>query len=138
MDFGALVRSGRVPSIEGFYRADGTVRRVLYDGPQLSWFRLGSPFVPEWEYDIDDLDEVDWADRADLASQQGSVCCGEGSTGGDGFFARLDPTGMPVWVALLTHSNPFVRVRVDGTTTTFINNLDRSMVLDLNQPDYRP
>jgi hypothetical protein len=98
MDFGALVRLGRVPHIEGFFRADGSVRRVLYDGPQLSWFRLGLPFVPDWVYDTDDLEEIDWAARAGLPSQQGSVCCGEGSMGADGFFVHLDAARTPVWV----------------------------------------
>jgi hypothetical protein len=138
MDFGALVRSGWVPSIEGFFRADGSVRRVLYDGPQLSWFRLGPLFIPDWEYDIDDLVQIDWTDRGDLVSQQGSVCCGEGPMGADGFFARLDPIGVPVWVAFMTDSNPFLYVRVDGAMATFSNNLDRSVEVDLNQPDYGP
>jgi hypothetical protein len=38
----------------------------------------------------------------------------------------------------MTDSNPFVHVRVDGAVATFSNNLDRSVVVDLNQPDYGP
>jgi len=136
MDFSSLLRSGRVPRIDGFFRAGGGVREVLYDGPQLSWFRLGPPFTPDWEYDIDDIEEIDWADRADLVSQQGSVCCGEGSMGADGFFARLDPAGIPIWVAFMTRSNPFLHVRVDGAIAIFTNNLDHSVIIDLNQPTY--
>jgi hypothetical protein len=49
--FGELLRSGSVPDTEGFFRVDGTIRRVDYDGPQLSWFELGPPFTPDWEYD---------------------------------------------------------------------------------------
>lgn len=136
MDFGALVRAGLVPNAEGYFRADGAVRRVDYDGPQLSWFTLGPLFVPTAEYYLDDLVEVDWADQVALATQQGSVCCGEGPMGSDGFFARLDPDGMPVWVVFMTNSNPFLHVRVDGAVATFTNNLDRSVAIDLDLPDF--
>jgi hypothetical protein len=131
-----MLRLGRIPCLEGFFHADGRVQRVLYDGPQLSQFRLGHAFVPDRRYDTDDVIEIDWADRAELAPGQGSVCCGGGPMGADGFFARLDPAGTPVWAAFMTHSNPFLRVRVEGAIATFTNNLDRSVTIDLNQPDY--
>ena len=134
--FGELVRSGSVPLVEGFFRADGTVRRVDYDGPQLSRFELGPQFTPDWEYDSDDLADIDWADRAILAQDQGSVCCGEGPMGADGFFARLDRHGVPVWVAFMTNSNPFHQVRVEGMVATFTNNLDHSVVIDLDLPGF--
>jgi hypothetical protein len=56
----------------------------------------------------------------------------------EAFFARLDPQGVPIWVAFMTHSNPFQQVHVDGTVATFTNNLDRSVVIDLDQPDFAP
>jgi hypothetical protein len=61
MDFGLQVRSGRVPCVEGFFGANGSVREVLYDGPQLTWFRLGAPFRPGGNDGVDDLVEIDWA-----------------------------------------------------------------------------
>jgi hypothetical protein len=134
--FGELVRSGSVPYAEGFFRVDGTVRQVDYDGPQLSWFELGPPFTPDWEDDPEDLVDIDWADRAFLAMGQGSVCCGEGPMGADGFFARLDPNGIPVWVVFMTNSNPFLHVRVDGKMAAFTNNLDRTVAIDLDLPDF--
>jgi hypothetical protein len=102
--FGELVRAYLVPCIEGFYRANGTVRRVDYDGPQLSWFRLGPLSTPDRAYHPDDMADVDRAARALLADGQGSVCCGEGPMGADG--------------------------------STFTNNMDRSVVIDLDQPDF--
>jgi hypothetical protein len=135
-DLGALVRSGSVPCVEGFYRADGTVRRIDYDGPQLSRFMLGPAFISQWEHDPDALVEIDWADRALLASDAGSVCCGEGPMGADGFFARLDPDGVPIWVVFMTNSNPFMHVHVEGLVAAFTNNLDRSVVIDLRLPDF--
>ncbi|OLB79914.1 MAG: hypothetical protein AUI14_08850 [Actinobacteria bacterium 13_2_20CM_2_71_6] len=117
------------------------MRTALFAGStttdrSLSWFELGPPFVPDWEYDPDDLLDVDWADRAVLTSDQGSVCCGEGPMGADGFLARLNPDGVPIWVVFMTASNPSLHVHVDGMEATFTNNLDRSVVIDLELSDF--
>lgn len=133
-DFGALVRSGSVPHIDGLFQVDGTVRRVGYDGPRLSRFEVGLPFVPTWREHPDGLVDIDWADRAAMPAGQGYVCCGAGPMGADGFFARLDPDGVPVWVVFLTDSNPFLQARTDGAVATFTNNLQRSLVIDLKLP----
>ena len=61
-DYGALVRSGSVPCIDGLFRVDGTVRRVDYDGPSLSWFEVGPLFVPADHDHPKDLVNIDWAD----------------------------------------------------------------------------
>jgi len=130
-DFRALLRAGSVPYIEGLFHMDGTVRRVTYDGPRLSRFDVGLPFVPTWQDHPDDLVDIDWADRAVLPGGQGYVCCGEGPMGADGFFARLDPDGAPIWVVFMTDSNPFLKARIDGAVATFTNNLQRSVTIDL-------
>ena len=44
--------------------------------------------------------------------------------GADGFFARLDPDGAPLWVVFMTNSNPFLQARMDGMVATFTNNLE--------------
>jgi len=134
--FGALVRAGSVPCVEGLFRADGTVRRVDYDGPRLSRFEVGPLFVPTWQFDPDDMADIDWADRAGLPADKGSVCCGEGPMGADGFFARLDPDGVPIWAVFMTNSNPFLQTRVEGMVATFTNNLQRSIVIDLELPEF--
>ena len=64
----------------------------------------------------------------------GSLTCGEGALGSFGFFARRDARGDVVWAVMLTVSNPFVRIDVDGTTATFTNNLGRSLSIDLTDP----
>lgn len=135
-DFGALVRSGTVPATDGFFHRDGTVRRLTYDGPQLTRFKIGTSFVPAWEHDPDDIADIDWADRAVLASGRGSVCCGEGPLGSNGFFALLGQELAPVWVAFMTSSNPFVHVQVDGMLATFTNNLGHPVVIDLGLPGF--
>ena len=138
IDFGALVRSGTVPAIDGFFHRDGTVRRLAYDGPQLSRFKVGTSFMPTWEHDLDDLADIDWTSSAVLASARGSVCCGEGPMGADGFFAFLDQELVPVWVVFMTNSNPFLHVQVDGMLATFTNNLGHPVVIDLSLPELPP
>ncbi|ROO61845.1 hypothetical protein EDC02_3802 [Micromonospora sp. Llam0] len=124
---------GRAPCVDGLYRADGTSRLLAVDGPQLSWFEFGLPFNLGGRDDFDVL-EVDSAARAELPDG-GSVCCGEGVLGSDGFFARTDAEGEPIWIAVLTNSNPFVRVDVAGSAVRFTNNLGNSLTIDLGDPN---
>jgi hypothetical protein len=131
----AVLRAGAVPGTDGFFRADGTSRRVEYGGPELPWFELGPPLEPD-AWDDDDIEELDPAVLADLPNGQGAVCCGEGSLGADGFFARRDAAGNLIWVVFMTRSNPFCQVEVTGMAATFINNLGNSVVIDLNDPDF--
>lgn len=51
----------------------------------------------------------------ELRSEEGgSVCCGEGSWGSEGFFARIASGGEPIWVVYLENSNPFVEIDIDS------------------------
>ena len=136
MDFGALVRSGSVPNVEGFFRADGTVRRVYYADRSCR----GSSWVPLSSHNGNTIPMISWTSTGPpgtvLASEVGSVCCGEGPMGADGFFARLDPDRVPVWVVFMTNSNPFLQVHVQGMKATFTNNLDHSVVIDLRLSEF--
>lgn len=87
-----------------------------------------------WDADPDAVMEIDPATRVLLPTGRVSVCCGEGSLGSHGFFGREDADGEVVWVVVLTRSNPFLRAEVDGTVATFINNLGRSVAIDLTDP----
>lgn len=49
--------------------------------------------------------------------------CGEGSWGGDGFVACIDRmAGRLRWIAFFQHSNPFVRLRLEGARIVAENN----------------
>jgi hypothetical protein len=129
-----LLYGRTAPCIDGLFRAHGTSRRASVDGPALSRFELGPPLEigEQNEYDILEIDPAASAELPD----HGTVCCGEGVLGSDGFFARADAAGNPIWVVVLTNSNPFVRVHVSGTIATITNNLGNSLIVDLIDPDF--
>ncbi|WP_141726164.1 hypothetical protein [Actinacidiphila rubida] len=135
-----LWREYLAPGWDGMYRADGSARQAEVDGDDLSWFELGPSFDVDalLEEDPENLNDVGPDPRTvvELPDGSGYVCGGESSMGGDGFFARLDPEQNVVWLVFLSNSNPFVRVAVEGSMVTFVNNRDRSLVIDLNDPDF--
>ncbi|MCX4763329.1 hypothetical protein OG562_20615 [Streptomyces sp. NBC_01275] len=128
------------PAVDGLFRADGSARVVEVDGPELSWFDVAEPF------DLDALlaDDPECLTRADIHPQglaelpdgSGYMCCGDGSLGSEGFFARLDQDENLVWVVSLLESNPFERAEVHGSLATFTNNLGNSLTIDLTNPDF--
>jgi hypothetical protein len=132
-----LLRARTAPGVDGLFRRGvGPSYQVVIDGPTLRRFEIGQPFDhDDWDADPDALVEIDPAVRLPLPGG-GSVCCGEGPLGADGFFAREDGDGAVVWVVVLTRSNPFVRAEVDGRTATFTNNLGHSLTIDLTDPHF--
>jgi hypothetical protein len=127
--------AGTAPARDGLYRVDGLATAVDVDGPELSWFDLGPPL------DLDDvLADPDHVMKIDIFAEaelpDGSVVCGDGAHGSEGFFARLDADGALVWIVPLGDSNPFMKVKIDGATATFTNNLDNSITVDLDSPQF--
>lgn len=126
------------PAVDGWFQADGSAWTVEVDGPQLSWFNVGEPL------DLDGLlaehpESLTGADThpqglAELPDGSGYVCCGDGSLGSEGFFARLDQNRGLVWLVSLLDSNPFQRAEVHGSLATFTNNLGNSLTIDLTKP----
>ncbi|MFD2474013.1 hypothetical protein [Amycolatopsis silviterrae] len=131
----SLWRFGNAPAVSGLYRADDTAFAVTTNGAELSWFRIGSPL---------DLDEVladpaytmsvDVAMRTEI--EDGSLVCGEGELGADGFFARLDGAGGLRWLVALQRSNPFERIIVSEGRFTVVNNLGNALSLSLSDPRF--
>lgn len=62
------------------------------------------------------------------------VIAGECSAGEEGFVAVLESTGVLRWVAFFDFSNPFERVRFDGTDLVAENNLGEAWRLPLATP----
>ncbi|MFD3587963.1 hypothetical protein [Streptomyces sp. NPDC058683] len=126
------------PAVDGLFRADGSAWAVEVDGPELSWFDVGEPL------DLDELlakdpERLTWADvhpqgLAELSDGSGYVCCGDGSLGSEGFFARLDQDKNLAWLVSLLDSNPFEGAGVHGSLATFTNNLGNSLSIDLTNP----
>jgi hypothetical protein len=135
-----LWRAGEAPAWDGLFRADGSARAVEVDSAALSWFELGAPLNFEtWlAENPETLTSIDIHPQglAEIPDGSGYVCCGDGSHGSEGFFARLDRDKNPVWVVSLGDSNPFVRATVEGSMATFTNNLGNSITVDLADPDF--
>ncbi|MFJ5901449.1 hypothetical protein ACIQFZ_40180 [Streptomyces sp. NPDC093064] len=123
------------PAVDGLFRADGSAWTVETDGPELSWFDVGEPLNldallaedPEWLTGAD----IHPQGLAELSDGAGYVCCGDGSLGSEGFFARLDQDKNLVWVVSLLDSNPFERAEVHGSQAAFTNNLGNCLTIDL-------
>lgn len=127
--------------MDGLYRADGSARAVdLLGGSRLDAFELGPPL---------DLDTMLGEDRDNVTSictmppevpipdGSGYVCGGDGAHGSEGFFARLDKDRNLIWIVALLWSNPFEKAEVRGSKATFTNNLDYSVTVNLDHPDFR-
>jgi hypothetical protein len=132
--------AGDAPAWDGLYWADGSARVAEVDGPGLSRFRLGAPrdLAALLAGDPGNLTAIAVHPRGvvELPDGSGRVCCGDGSLGSEGFFARLDADGNLVWPVSLGESGPFVRAEVAGSSATFINNLGNAFTLDLAAPEF--
>lgn len=133
-----LWREGMAPGVSGLYRADGSARAVHVDSANLSFFRLGNPLDLDHLLSANprELADIDESARMTLPDGSGYACCGEGAHGSEGFFARLDSQGNLVWIVFLRNGNPFMRIHVDETRVTFINNLSKSVTVDLASSDF--
>ncbi|WP_329072561.1 hypothetical protein [Amycolatopsis sp. NBC_01480] len=131
-----LWASGATPARDGLYRVDGPAWAVDVDGPALSWFEIGAPLdLNDVLADPEDVLDIDVSAEASLP-RGGSVVCGEGAMGSEGFFARLDAMGSLVWVVSLLHSNPFYGVAVEESVATFTNNHGNSIDIRLDAPEF--
>ncbi|RZU52462.1 hypothetical protein EV385_4325 [Krasilnikovia cinnamomea] len=131
----ATWQAGKAPALDGFYRVKGESRRVEYDGPDLSRFRLGTPLAADALDKCHDM-EIYVSECVELPGGKGYVCCGSGPLGGDGFFARLNPDGMLKWIVAMVDSNPIDTVDLAGMTATFVNEHCNSLVIDFDNPDF--
>jgi hypothetical protein len=128
-----LWSQGIAPGWDGLYRASGSAQAARVDGAKLSAFVLGESLDlgslltqdPEW------VTQIDICAEAKMPNGAGILVCGDGAHGSEGFFARLSAGRQLVWLVYLSNSNPFMRVGVDGSMATFVNNLDHVITVDL-------
>lgn len=104
-----------LPIRDALYLADGRAFAVTLDQRAPGGLTVDDPF------DLDALlaEDPEWVTSIVVSKQielddGGYVCCGEGSWGSEGIFARLSPDGEPVWVVHLERSNPFTDIDVDS------------------------
>lgn len=85
--------------------------------------------------DPERLTSIDITREIKISDGAGYLCCGEGSYGSEGFFARLDDRKILTWVVYLEESNPFVDILLDDTKATFNSSSNVSITLDTERPD---
>ncbi|MFC0598173.1 hypothetical protein [Streptomyces palmae] len=138
-----LWAAGKMPFHDGLYRPDDTGRVLYADGPgafhpdagQPIPFRLGGPLDVVRAVEAGGVNAFDTNVESLLPDGSGWLSAGGGGMGNIGYLARLNADRSLRWVATSFHSNPFVRVQVEGATAVFTNDWRNVLVLDLNDPD---
>lgn len=133
-----LWHAGNLPIRDGLYRADGATRAVRADTSARGGLALLDPFNldawllanPEWCTCIDTTAELS------LPNGSGYLCCGEGSYGSEGFFARISPDRTLAWVVYLEHSNPFFDAAIDGSNATVRSTSGLSITVSLTSREF--
>jgi hypothetical protein len=125
-----------LPIHDGLYRADDASCAVRLNSEALGGLEFGESFDvaallggdPEWVTSVDITHDVA------LPSGEGYLCCGEGSFGSEGFFARLDAARGLRWVVYLERSNPFHAITVDGDRATFRSTSGIDVTVPVDMP----
>lgn len=131
----ALWGDEKLPIKDGLYFASGTSVAAEVAASSDSGLRLLAPFDvdaflradPEWVTSIDITRKVQLA-GGDM------LCCGEGSYGSEGFFARTGPAGDLKWVIYFEDSNPFVSIEHTASHATFRTTSGVSVTVDIDDP----
>jgi hypothetical protein len=132
-----LWRDEQLPIEDALYLADGTAYDVEVNPETPGGFEVGDQFdlAVLLDADADWMASIDPMREVKLPGGAGYLCSGEGSHGSDGFFARLDSAGNPMWVLFLTNGNPFLDIAVEGTKATFTSTSGVSLTLDIDHPE---
>jgi hypothetical protein len=135
-----LWSQGLLPIHDGLYEAAGPARTVRIDPTAPGGLVLMELFdVDELlRADPDYVTSIDITTRLDLPAGAGRLCCGEGSYGSEGFFARTDANGQLVWVVYLERSNPFTEVNVDDRRALFTSTSGVRIAVAITTPDFQP
>ncbi|MFI1651048.1 hypothetical protein ACH4XT_29470 [Streptomyces avidinii] len=137
-----LWQAGEMPLRDGLYRPDDTGLALHVDGPgayhpdagQPIPFRIGGPFDVAQAIQEQGVDEADTYFESPLPDGSGWMSGGGGGMGNIGYLARLDADRRLRWVAVMFRSNPFVRVRYEGTRAVLTNDWGNRLQLDLESP----
>ncbi len=85
--------------------------------------------------DPDFLADIMTTRKVATSPQPGFLCCGEGSHGSDGFFARLDSNENLIWVAFFEDSNPFHQVSQHQEQATFTSTSGVTVTVHMDEPE---
>jgi hypothetical protein len=124
---------------DALYLIDGRAFAIELDEQAPGGLKVDDPFDldallranPEW------VTSFDISKKVELGNG-GYVCCGEGSWGSEGIFARLSPDGKPVWVVYLERSNPFIEIVVRDHVVRFRSSSGVNVSAALGGADFVP
>jgi hypothetical protein len=129
---------GELPIHNGLYLADGRAWSVELDAHALGGLRLTDPFdVTAFLTERPErVTSFVVSKMARLDAGGGYLCCGEGSWGSEGMFARLSDDREPVWAVYLELSNPFVDVEVLKSVACFASSSGVHVTVDVTEPEF--
>lgn len=138
--FAQLWEREELPIRDALYLADGRAFAVALDPRAPGGLRVSDAF------DLDAVlaEDPEWvtsfviSKAVELGAGDGSVCCGEGSWGSEGIFARLSPDGKPVWAVYLERSNPFIDIDVRDQIARFHSSSGVNVDVALTGSDFVP
>jgi hypothetical protein len=127
-----------LPIHDGLYLADGTAWSAELDHQAPGGLRLTDPFDLEafMTHSPDQVTSFVISKIVPLEAGSGYLCCGEGSWGSEGIFARLSTEREPIWAVYLEQSNPFVDVQIQQNVACFHSSSGVRIQVDLSAPQF--
>ncbi|MGW1681201.1 hypothetical protein [Saccharopolyspora sp. NPDC002376] len=124
----------QLPIRDGLYMVAGESYVLRVDAEVPEGFQVLEEFdLGEWLRA--NPDELTWVYVTHtIKIDSGYLCCGEGSYGSEGFFARLDTSERLVWAVYLEESNPFVEISIDDNRAIFKSSSGITVTVDLEDP----
>ncbi|TDC76160.1 hypothetical protein [Streptomyces hainanensis] len=124
-----------LPIKDGLYLASGeSVAAELAPGSA-----RGAVFLDPFDLDALLRADPEWVTEIDVAGtlrleDGGMLCCGQGSYGSEGFFARIGEDGAPRWGVYFEESNPFHEIAYSAGHATFGSTSGVRITVDIRNP----
>jgi hypothetical protein len=128
----------KLPVEDGLYRADGAAYGVKMGISVEGGLEIQAPFILKEFLSRHPgmVTSIDTTRVRPLPHGVGYLCSGEGPSGSEGFFGRLDRYKNLVWVVYLEDSNPFVDVAIDDASATFVSSAGVPIAVNLEIPEF--
>ena len=133
----SLWNAEQLPIQDALHVRDGRSYSITLDRSKSSGITLvGRCTLEDLLHDDPDfLADVMTTHKIVTSPQPGFLCCGEGSHGSDGFFARLDNNEKLVWVAFFVDSNPFHQIAQRQEHAMFTSTSGVTVTVHLDEPE---
>ncbi len=135
----ALWAGGLLPTKDALHLASGVSVGAKLDPGTARGVAFLEPFdlAAALSADPGSVTAVDTQHQVHLPGGGGTVCCGEGAHGSEGFCARLGNDGRLQWALYFAESNPFTDIRVQsGRLVRFRSTSGVELTVDLADPSH--